>query len=160
MKTLMLKILRGSYPPISNRYSYDLRNMVAALLRKNPRDRPSINSILYKRFIKKAEENLYLIFHDTSNGNSSITKNAAKVYIKHRQRRRSSHSSSGYSSRRQSRYILLNYDHLILCKKLYYQKTSKRYNQNLILVHQLPNTFYLIFQRPHVIWIKIIQHLK
>ena len=115
MKTLMLKILRGSYPPISNRYSYDLRNMVAALLRKNPRDRPSINSILYKRFIKKAEENLYLIFHDTSNGNNSITKNAAKVYIKHRQRRRSSHSSSGYSSRRQSRYILLISDNYIIC---------------------------------------------
>ena len=115
MKTLMLKILRGSYPPISNRYSYDLRNMVAALLRKNPRDRPSINSILYKRFIKKAEENLYLIFHDTSNGNHSITKNAAKVYIKHRQRRRSSHSSSGYSSRRQSRYISLNYDNYKVC---------------------------------------------
>ena len=102
MKTLMLKILRGSYPPISNRYSYDLRNMVAALLRKNPRDRPSINSILYKRFIKKAEENLYLIFHDISHGNNSITKNATKVYIKHK-RRRYSHSSSGYSSRRQSR---------------------------------------------------------
>ena len=103
MKTLMLKILRGSYPPISNRYSYDLRNMVAALLRKNPRDRPSINSILYKRFIKKAEENLYLIFHDIAKDrNKIITKNAAKVYIKHK-RRRSSHSSSGYSSRRQSR---------------------------------------------------------
>ena len=105
MKTLMLKILRGSYPPISNRYSYDLRNMVAALLRKNPRDRPSINSILYKRFIKKAEENLYLIFHDINNGNNSITKNATKVYIKHK-RRKYSHSSSGYSSRRQSRYLI------------------------------------------------------
>ena len=120
MKTLMLKILRGSYPPISNRYSYDLRNMVAALLRKNPRDRPSINSILYKRFIKKAEENLYLIFHDINNGNNSITKNATKVYTKHK-RRRYSHSSSGYSSRRQSRYSI----HIL-------HKRRKKYNfQNM-----------------------------
>jgi NIMA (never in mitosis gene a)-related kinase len=55
MKNLMLKILRGSYPPISPKYSYDLRNLVAALLRKKPRERPSLASILRKGFIQRAE---------------------------------------------------------------------------------------------------------
>ena len=102
MKTLMLKILRGSYPPISSRYSYDLRNMVASLLRKNPRERPSIHSLLCKRFIKKVEENLHLVFHDMTNGNNSIAKHAEKVYTR-QNRRRSLHSSSAGSTKRQKR---------------------------------------------------------
>ena len=56
MKNLMFKIIRGSYPPLSNMYTYDLRNLVASLLKKSPKDRPSINSILRKGFMKKAEE--------------------------------------------------------------------------------------------------------
>ena len=28
MKNLVLKILRGSYPPVHSRYTYDLRNLV------------------------------------------------------------------------------------------------------------------------------------
>ena len=38
MKNLILKIIRGSYPPIHSRYSYDLRNLVTALLRRNPKE--------------------------------------------------------------------------------------------------------------------------
>ncbi|XP_074651096.1 serine/threonine-protein kinase Nek1-like isoform X2 [Tubulanus polymorphus] len=53
MKNLVLKIIRGSYPPVSPRYSYDLRNLIAALFKRNPRDRPSVNSILRKNFIQK-----------------------------------------------------------------------------------------------------------
>ncbi|CAH1267419.1 NEK1 [Branchiostoma lanceolatum] len=56
MKNLVLKIIRGSYPPVSPRYSYELRNLVAQLFKRNPRDRPSINSILRKNFISKRIE--------------------------------------------------------------------------------------------------------
>ena len=31
---------------MSSKYSYDLRNLVAAMLKKNPRERPSVNGIL------------------------------------------------------------------------------------------------------------------
>ena len=53
MKNLILKIIRGSYPPISARYSYDLRNLVTSLLRRDPRERPSIDSVLRKGYIQK-----------------------------------------------------------------------------------------------------------
>ena len=53
MKNLILKIIRGSYPPINSRYSYDLRNLVTALLRRNPKERPSLESIMRKGFIQK-----------------------------------------------------------------------------------------------------------
>ena len=45
MKNLILKIIRGSYPPVHSRYSYDLRNLVTALLKRNPKERPSLDSI-------------------------------------------------------------------------------------------------------------------
>nr|XP_026696688.1 serine/threonine-protein kinase Nek1-like [Ciona intestinalis] len=51
MKNLVLKIIRGSYPPVPSRYSYDLRTLVSQLFRRNPRERPSINSILRKPLI-------------------------------------------------------------------------------------------------------------
>nr|XP_022325749.1 serine/threonine-protein kinase Nek1-like isoform X1 [Crassostrea virginica] len=53
MKNLVLKIIRGSYPPISPKYSYDLRGLIAQLFKRTPKDRPSINSILRKPFIQK-----------------------------------------------------------------------------------------------------------
>ncbi|XP_040567677.1 uncharacterized protein [Lepeophtheirus salmonis] len=56
MKNLILKIIRGSYPPISPTYTYDLRNLIQALLRKKASDRPSLTSIFRKGFIKKAEQ--------------------------------------------------------------------------------------------------------
>ncbi|XP_075716375.1 serine/threonine-protein kinase Nek1 isoform X2 [Rhinoderma darwinii] len=56
MKNLVLKIIRGSYPPVSVHYSYDLRNLLSMLFKRNPRDRPSVNSILVKSFIFKRIE--------------------------------------------------------------------------------------------------------
>ena len=53
MKNLILKIIRGSYPPVHSRYSYDLRHLVTALLKRNPKERPSLDSILRKGFIQK-----------------------------------------------------------------------------------------------------------
>ncbi|MBN3308498.1 NEK1 kinase, partial [Amia calva] len=56
MKNLVLKIIRGSYPPVSLHYSYDLRHLMAQLFKRNPKDRPSVNSILEKQFISRRIE--------------------------------------------------------------------------------------------------------
>ncbi|XP_066429639.1 serine/threonine-protein kinase Nek1 isoform X2 [Eleutherodactylus coqui] len=56
MKNLVLKIIRGSYPPVSVHYSYDLRSLLSILFKRNPRDRPSVTSILEKPFILKRIE--------------------------------------------------------------------------------------------------------
>ncbi|KAL8207260.1 UNVERIFIED_CONTAM: Serine/threonine-protein kinase Nek1 [Gekko kuhli] len=56
MKNLVLKIISGSFPPVSVHYSYELRNLVSQLFKRNPRDRPSVNSILEKIFIAKRIE--------------------------------------------------------------------------------------------------------
>ncbi|XP_068259379.1 serine/threonine-protein kinase Nek1 isoform X3 [Nyctibius grandis] len=56
MKNLVLKIISGPFPPISMHYSYDLRNLLSQLFKRNPRNRPSINSILEKNFIAKRVE--------------------------------------------------------------------------------------------------------
>src|SRR3989338_8930878 len=56
MKALVGKILRGTYPPISSTYTSDLRDMINKTLQKDPRDRPSINSVLKIPFIQKRME--------------------------------------------------------------------------------------------------------
>ena len=56
MKNLVLKIIRGSYPPPSPKYSYDLRNLIASLLKKRPDERPALNIILNKKFMRKSEQ--------------------------------------------------------------------------------------------------------
>jgi len=56
MKNLILKIIRGAYPPIPIKYSYDLRNLISSLLKKNPKDRPSLKAIMRKGFVKKVED--------------------------------------------------------------------------------------------------------
>ncbi|MEE6461009.1 hypothetical protein FKM82_001169 [Ascaphus truei] len=56
MKNLVLKIIRGSYPPVSLHYTYDLRNLLSVLFKRNPRDRPSVSSILEKPFVFKRVE--------------------------------------------------------------------------------------------------------
>uniref|UniRef100_A0A8C2QIE3 non-specific serine/threonine protein kinase n=1 Tax=Cricetulus griseus TaxID=10029 RepID=A0A8C2QIE3_CRIGR len=56
MKNLVLKIISGSFPPVSLHYSYELRSLLSQLFKRNPRDRPSVNSILDKGFIAKRIE--------------------------------------------------------------------------------------------------------
>lgn len=46
LKLLVLKILRGMYPPPSQRYSKPLRDLVDSMLKKDAGRRPSINEIL------------------------------------------------------------------------------------------------------------------
>eukprot|EP00282_Hemiselmis_andersenii_P029428 CAMPEP_0169454476 /NCGR_PEP_ID=MMETSP1042-20121227/15299_1 /TAXON_ID=464988 /ORGANISM="Hemiselmis andersenii, Strain CCMP1180" /LENGTH=307 /DNA_ID=CAMNT_0009566553 /DNA_START=32 /DNA_END=952 /DNA_ORIENTATION=+ len=43
---LVLKIIRGVYPPISANFSPSLKNLVTILLTKKPQSRPSINQVL------------------------------------------------------------------------------------------------------------------
>eukprot|EP01028_Stygiella_incarcerata_P005415 TRINITY_DN228_c0_g1_i1.p1 TRINITY_DN228_c0_g1~~TRINITY_DN228_c0_g1_i1.p1 ORF type:complete len:1074 (-),score=395.24 TRINITY_DN228_c0_g1_i1:159-3380(-) len=52
MKGLVLKILRGMYPPIPSTYSRDLRMLVQQMFERDPRKRPSINAILRRPFIQ------------------------------------------------------------------------------------------------------------
>ncbi|XP_027754306.1 serine/threonine-protein kinase Nek1 isoform X6 [Empidonax traillii] len=56
MKNLVLKIISGPFPPVSVHYSYDLRNLLSQLFKRNPRNRPSVNSILEKNFLAKRVE--------------------------------------------------------------------------------------------------------
>ena len=51
MKNLVLKIIRGSYPPVSLHYSQDLRSLLGLLFRRNPRERPSVSTVLQKPFL-------------------------------------------------------------------------------------------------------------
>ncbi|CAJ1059944.1 serine/threonine-protein kinase Nek1 isoform X2 [Xyrichtys novacula] len=51
MKNLVLKIIRGSYPPVSVHYSQELRSLLAQLFKRSPRERPSVSSILDKPFL-------------------------------------------------------------------------------------------------------------
>lgn len=53
MKNLVLKIIRGSYPPVSAHYSQDLRTLLGQLFKRNPRERPSVNAILDKTFVAR-----------------------------------------------------------------------------------------------------------
>ncbi|XP_057209154.1 serine/threonine-protein kinase Nek1 isoform X2 [Triplophysa rosa] len=53
MKNLVLKIIRGSYPPVSVHYSQDLRLLLAKLFKRNPRERPSVSTILDKPFLTR-----------------------------------------------------------------------------------------------------------
>ncbi|KAL5459938.1 hypothetical protein EMCRGX_G033330 [Ephydatia muelleri] len=58
MKNLLVKIVRGAYPPISPRYSKDLKALIDLCLKHNPRDRPSVNAILRLSFIQRRIEGL------------------------------------------------------------------------------------------------------
>lgn len=51
MNQLLGAILRGHFQPMPARYSYELRQMVASMLRKNPEERPSAEALLRKRLL-------------------------------------------------------------------------------------------------------------
>lgn len=53
VKSLILKIVKGTYPPLPLRYSFEFRNLLIHLFKHNPKDRPSVNNILNRPFITK-----------------------------------------------------------------------------------------------------------
>ncbi|XP_042350746.1 serine/threonine-protein kinase Nek5-like [Plectropomus leopardus] len=53
LRQLVSKICRGRYNPIPSRYSHDLRLLLTQLFKVNPRDRPSVTSVLRRPFLEK-----------------------------------------------------------------------------------------------------------
>ena len=54
LKLLVLKIVRGIYPPVSaTRYSKGLRELIGAMLQKDPSRRPGINAILERSIVQR-----------------------------------------------------------------------------------------------------------
>ncbi|CAF2699339.1 unnamed protein product [Rotaria sp. Silwood2] len=53
MNGLIMRIVRGSFNPIPPKYTGDLRILIASMLRRDPRERPSVNTILRKPFISR-----------------------------------------------------------------------------------------------------------
>eukprot|EP00672_Neobodo_designis_P021099 CAMPEP_0174835814 /NCGR_PEP_ID=MMETSP1114-20130205/5619_1 /TAXON_ID=312471 /ORGANISM="Neobodo designis, Strain CCAP 1951/1" /LENGTH=486 /DNA_ID=CAMNT_0016069769 /DNA_START=179 /DNA_END=1635 /DNA_ORIENTATION=- len=58
MKALTQRILRGVYPPVSSKYSKDLRDLIAAMLSTDPAKRPHIATIVQLPFIRAALQSL------------------------------------------------------------------------------------------------------
>ncbi|KAG2502134.1 hypothetical protein HYH03_000622 [Edaphochlamys debaryana] len=52
LPALVVKILRGKYPPVPTRYSTPLRDLIASMLQQNPRDRPGTDAILRSEFVR------------------------------------------------------------------------------------------------------------
>jgi NIMA (never in mitosis gene a)-related kinase len=76
MKGLVLKILKGNYPPIPSAYSEDIRGLVGELLIKDPAKRPSIRQILEKPFLKSRINNLIaktVAKYELSNGPKPVS---------------------------------------------------------------------------------------
>eukprot|EP00873_Tetraselmis_striata_P046474 jgi/Tetstr1/466738/TSEL_011211.t1 len=74
LKLLIHKIIRGQYPPLSSRYSTELRSLIDNMITRDPKKRPSINQILAEPIIKnriqqflsatlRAEEFSHTIIH-------------------------------------------------------------------------------------------------
>ncbi|KAM9709941.1 serine/threonine-protein kinase Nek5 [Menidia menidia] len=53
LRQLISKICRGRYTPVPSRYSHDLRLLITQLFKVNPRDRPSVSSVLRRPFFEK-----------------------------------------------------------------------------------------------------------
>uniref|UniRef100_A0A3P9GY08 non-specific serine/threonine protein kinase n=1 Tax=Oryzias latipes TaxID=8090 RepID=A0A3P9GY08_ORYLA len=53
LRQLLGKICRGRYAPVPTRYTHELRLLVNQLFKVNPRDRPSISSVLQRPFLQK-----------------------------------------------------------------------------------------------------------
>lgn len=59
MKGLIQKILKGSYPPLPEVYSPDLKKLLSEMLIKDPNKRPSIRKILEMPFMKAKINELF-----------------------------------------------------------------------------------------------------
>ncbi|XP_072333186.1 serine/threonine-protein kinase Nek3 isoform X2 [Scyliorhinus torazame] len=52
-KNLILKICNGSYTPIPRQYSYELQYVIKQMFKRNPKDRPSVSTILARNCFSK-----------------------------------------------------------------------------------------------------------
>jgi NIMA (never in mitosis gene a)-related kinase len=53
LPVLALKILKGSFPPVPNQFSKDVKTLILHMLQVDQKKRPSIDAILQKLFIFK-----------------------------------------------------------------------------------------------------------
>ncbi|KAK3285102.1 hypothetical protein CYMTET_7268 [Cymbomonas tetramitiformis] len=53
LKLLVCKIIKGQYPAPPARYSHELRGLIDKMIRKDPRERPTVNEILAMPFIRR-----------------------------------------------------------------------------------------------------------
>ncbi|GLC55209.1 hypothetical protein PLESTB_000959900 [Pleodorina starrii] len=53
LPALVVKILRGKYPPVPTRYSSPLRALIESMLKQDPKDRPTADVILRKDFVRQ-----------------------------------------------------------------------------------------------------------
>mmetsp|Transcript_21146 Transcript_21146/g.62993 ORF Transcript_21146/g.62993 Transcript_21146/m.62993 type:complete len:792 (+) Transcript_21146:380-2755(+) len=51
---LILKIMRGRFPPVPDRYSAELQSLISAMLSPKPAHRPSVASVLGRPYIKRS----------------------------------------------------------------------------------------------------------
>ena len=58
LKLLIVKILRGVYPPVPARYGKTLRDTVREMLSRDPARRPSVNDLLARRPFRDAAKRL------------------------------------------------------------------------------------------------------
>nr|XP_032831819.1 serine/threonine-protein kinase Nek1-like [Petromyzon marinus] len=58
MKNLVLKIIRGSFPPVSAHYSSELRSTLSGLLRRDPRARPPVAVLLSRPLLMARAQRL------------------------------------------------------------------------------------------------------
>ena len=56
---LATKIVKGKYPPISSKYSKHLSDLISSMLQLSPQQRPDLDQILRKPFIKKHIVNFF-----------------------------------------------------------------------------------------------------
>ncbi|XP_064425064.1 serine/threonine-protein kinase Nek8 [Latimeria chalumnae] len=59
LPALVLKIMSGTFAPISDRYSPELRQLILSLLNLDPSKRPQLNEIMAQRICIRALMNLY-----------------------------------------------------------------------------------------------------
>ncbi|GAA6215028.1 serine/threonine-protein kinase Nek3 isoform X1 [Lates japonicus] len=52
-KSLILKVCRGAYPPLPSHLPYELQYLVKQMFRMNPKDRPSLHTILTSHRVSK-----------------------------------------------------------------------------------------------------------
>lgn len=62
LPALILKIMRGTFAPISDRYSNELRQLILSMLHLDPNKRPNINEIMAQPIILSALMHLYTDF--------------------------------------------------------------------------------------------------
>ena len=88
---LTLKIIKGNYAPLPQRFSPDIRNLVALLLNVDPEKRPSVNEILRMPIIKNRiynylNENEYN--RDFSKSIVKLYQQEQKPYIKNKEKKK------------------------------------------------------------------------